>query len=191
MIGYIYITTNLINNKKYIGLKTSEYFKNNYLGSGKIIKKAIKKYRKENFKVELLEECNSIEDLKQAERKWIKYYNAQSDSNFYNIAEGGQWGNCILGMSEEERKIYTNKLSKGIAQSYVKNPKLKETRAKNFSKANKGRKRTEKEKEHLKEVSKKMWEERREELTKIVQETNARNKEKGIYKNMWKIHKHP
>lgn len=43
----IYKTTNKINGKIYVGLDT----KNNpkYLGSGKIIKFAIKKYGKENF----------------------------------------------------------------------------------------------------------------------------------------------
>ncbi len=114
MIGYIYITTNLVNNKKYIGLKTSNVFKSNYLGSGKIIKHAIKKYKKENFKVELLEKCNSIEELKECERKWIRYYNAQQSKNFYNIAEGGQWGNVIDGMNSEEKRAYREKLSMSI-----------------------------------------------------------------------------
>ena len=61
MIGYVYITTNLINNKKYIGLKTSDVFVPNYFGSGKIIKKAINKYGKNNFSVEILEECKSLQ----------------------------------------------------------------------------------------------------------------------------------
>lgn len=44
MIGYIYKTTNLINGKIYIGQKRSKKFlKERYLGSGKILKKAIKK----------------------------------------------------------------------------------------------------------------------------------------------------
>ena len=44
----IYKTTNLVNKKIYIGQDS----KNNpeYLGSGAIVKKAIKKYGKENFK---------------------------------------------------------------------------------------------------------------------------------------------
>jgi hypothetical protein len=54
-IGYIYITTNLINNKKYIGQHKSKSFDLNYLGSGKLIVEAIKKYGKDNFKTEVIE----------------------------------------------------------------------------------------------------------------------------------------
>lgn len=42
MFGYIYLTTNVINNKVYIGQKKSNKFLyNNYLGSGKLLKEAI------------------------------------------------------------------------------------------------------------------------------------------------------
>ena len=38
MFGYIYLTTNLINEKKYIGQKTSNKFLGeSYLGSGKLL----------------------------------------------------------------------------------------------------------------------------------------------------------
>ena len=93
MKGYIYLTTNLINNKKYIGQKKSTYFKGNkYLGSGIRLKEAIKKYGKENFKVELLEEINSLEDLDIAEKSWIEKYNAVESDDFYNLSDGGQHG---------------------------------------------------------------------------------------------------
>ena len=43
MYGYIYKTTNTVNNKIYIGQKKSEIFlKESYLGSGKYLKNAIK-----------------------------------------------------------------------------------------------------------------------------------------------------
>ena len=51
--GYIYLTTNLINNKIYIGQHKGK-FNARYLGSGLHIKRSIKKYNRENFKVELL-----------------------------------------------------------------------------------------------------------------------------------------
>lgn len=60
MYGYIYLTTNLVNNSRYVGRKKSDRFpfinKNGevYLGSGMTLNKAINKYGKENFKVELL-----------------------------------------------------------------------------------------------------------------------------------------
>ncbi|MBO3398412.1 hypothetical protein JJB71_12765 [Clostridium perfringens] len=105
--GYIYLTTNIINNKKYIGKKQSKTFISSYKGSGVILKKAIEKYGKENFKVKVLEWCDSIKDLNFAEKKWIKNLNAVYDKSFYNIAQGGDGGNTYCGKSYEElQKIY-------------------------------------------------------------------------------------
>lgn len=67
MFGYIYLTENLINSKKYIGQHKNNSFNPSYLGSGTILKQAINKYGKENFKVEVLEECNSKEELNEKE----------------------------------------------------------------------------------------------------------------------------
>ena len=57
----IYKTTNLINSKIYVGQDSKNNY--NYLGSGIIIKKAIKKYGKENFKKEIIEYCNDKQKL--------------------------------------------------------------------------------------------------------------------------------
>lgn len=93
MFGYIYQTTNLINGKRYIGKHKSDKFEyNDYLGSGKLLNEAIKKYGKENFNCELIERCNSIEELNQKEQYWINKYNAVESSNFYNLARGGDGG---------------------------------------------------------------------------------------------------
>ena len=56
---YIYKTTNLINGKIYIGQSIRKFSKS-YLGSGVKILNAIKKYGKENFKVEILEDNKNI-----------------------------------------------------------------------------------------------------------------------------------
>lgn len=93
MYGYIYITTNLINGRQYIGQKKSpKFLGTKYLGSGKILYQAIDKYGRENFKVELLCECNSKEELNEKEIYYIAKYNAQNDSHFYNISKGGTAG---------------------------------------------------------------------------------------------------
>lgn len=102
MYGYIYLTTNLINSKRYIGQKTSAVFlKEEYLGSGKILLQAVTKYGKENFKVELLEECSSKEELDEREKFWISTYNAVYSDNFYNLAFGGS--SPVHKLSNEEK----------------------------------------------------------------------------------------
>ena len=53
-IGYIYITTNIINNKKYIGKRQKPEFDKNYKGSGRYLKNAINKYGIENFNTKIL-----------------------------------------------------------------------------------------------------------------------------------------
>jgi group I intron endonuclease len=89
---YIYKTTNLANGKFYIGLsRKSVEQSTHYLGSGIALKKAIKKYGKENFKKEILEECNSTEMLDEREKYWIFYFNATGKDG-YNITSGG-YGN--------------------------------------------------------------------------------------------------
>lgn len=107
---YVYLTTNLINNKKYVGQHNGE-INDDYLGSGVHLLKAIKKYGKQNFKKEILEECFSQQTLDEAEKRWIKIFNAVERKDFYNIAEGGKGGNPILGLTPEEEKARREKIS--------------------------------------------------------------------------------
>lgn len=90
--GFIYITTNNINGKKYIGQK--KYYGNyeTYIGSGIALKNAINKYGKENFTREIIENCKTKEELDSREKFWIEYYNATESEDFYNITSGGDGG---------------------------------------------------------------------------------------------------
>ena len=103
--GFVYLTTNKVNGKRYIGQRyydTKEKWKL-YLGSGKILKDAIKKYGRNNFTVKILENCKTKEILNDREKYWIKKYNAIVDDSFYNIAIGGDGGDVTAGYSEERR----------------------------------------------------------------------------------------
>lgn len=87
----IYKTTNQINGRYYIGKnKTNDP---NYLGSGKLLHQAFKKYGKENFVKEILEICNNEDHLNEREKYWI----SQSilDPLCYNIGQGGEGGDNI------------------------------------------------------------------------------------------------
>jgi group I intron endonuclease len=83
----IYKTTNLINGKIYIGQDTNN--DPNYMGSGKIIKEAIKKYGKSRFVKEILEECKTIDQLNEREIYWISLFNSTDNKIGYNILRGG------------------------------------------------------------------------------------------------------
>lgn len=104
----IYKTTNLKNNKTYIG----KDLKNNpdYLGSGSVLKSALKKYGRINFKKEILCFCNSVEELNEKEKYFIKYFKSINKAE-YNIAEGGIGGNTLLHASEDKKEQFKKKTS--------------------------------------------------------------------------------
>ena len=87
--GFIYITTNTVNGKKYIGQKVFIKGWKTYLGSGTNLLKAIKKYGRENFIREIIAVACSSEELNLREIETIKNHNAVNDSNYYNISFGG------------------------------------------------------------------------------------------------------
>lgn len=98
MYGYIYKTTNLINNKIYIGQKhSSKFLGQSYLGSGKRLKEAVNKYGKESFKVELIEEVETKEMMDEREIYWISYYHATNKEIGYNLSEGGNVNRTLVG----------------------------------------------------------------------------------------------
>lgn len=120
MFGYIYITENVLNGKKYIGKRVGN-FKPNYKGSGIKLKSAFKYYGKNNFTVSLLEECNDKLNLNDREIYWIKYYNAVESELFYNLSTGGNsWGSP---KSEETReKIRQKALGRKAWNKGIPNP---------------------------------------------------------------------
>lgn len=93
MYFYIYKVTNKINSKSYVGKHASNHEFDDYLGSGILINKAIKKYGKENFCKIVLEYCTP-ENINDREKIWIEKENCLNP-NGYNIAKGGEGGDLI------------------------------------------------------------------------------------------------
>jgi hypothetical protein len=87
----IYRTTNLLNNRYYIGMHSTTKVKDGYLGSGRRIKAEIKKYGKENFVREVLEELPSREALKLREAEIVND-ELLSDELCMNLKNGGEGG---------------------------------------------------------------------------------------------------
>jgi len=113
--GFIYITTNMINGKKYIGQRIFKYDWKNYLGSGVLITKSINKYGKDNFSREIIAIAYSKEELNKLEIEFIKNHNAVGDSNYYNIGYGGGSPSGLRHSTESKNKMSIAK--KGIKLS--------------------------------------------------------------------------
>lgn len=91
-LGFIYLTTNLINGKIYIGkheFSDDKHFNATYLGSGINLKKAVDKYGRKNFKRKILKLCYTINQLNGWETYFILKYRATDKNIGYNIALGG------------------------------------------------------------------------------------------------------
>jgi group I intron endonuclease len=121
----IYLTTNLVNQKKYIGMDSNN--NPNYLGSGSLILKAIKKYGRSNFKKEIIENCSSIKEMELKETYWINKFNALKDPSFYNLEDNRKRGtNPFQNKTEEEKQVIYKKRGekqKGISKIGNKKPK--------------------------------------------------------------------
>jgi group I intron endonuclease len=98
MRGFIYKITNNVNGKVYIG-QTIQTIKERFYQHcatkcsdsvlNMAIHRAIKKYGKSNFTIEVIEEVDKY-SLNDREKFWIEYYN--SYNNGYNSTRGGQDG---------------------------------------------------------------------------------------------------
>lgn len=85
----IYKITNNINGRYYIGRHATKNIHDNYMGSGKAIINAIKKYGEECFTKEIIAEANSAEDLWDLERQIVNE-EVVKDPLSYNMTYGGK-----------------------------------------------------------------------------------------------------
>jgi len=100
----IYLTTNNIKNKVYVGKLVNEN-KLTYLGSGTYVGRAIKKYGKENFSRITLEDGITDHDyLCEREIYWIEFYDSTNPDVGYNLSEGGKSGFSGLIHTPETRE---------------------------------------------------------------------------------------
>jgi hypothetical protein len=84
MSGFVYIWTNKINNKQYIGSHVGTE-NDNYLGSGKAFNRAIEKYGIDNFDRVILEYVEDNLILREKEQYYIDFYDAANNKMFYNM----------------------------------------------------------------------------------------------------------
>lgn len=115
MIFNIYLITNLLNSKKYVGQTIGSiekrFSRHCWLCTSKNnmpIAVAVKKYGKQNFKIELLEQVDTLEEANEKEVFWSLYYNTMSP-NGYNLKVGGR----VYFEMSQETKDKISKANKG------------------------------------------------------------------------------
>lgn len=110
MYHYVYLTTNIVNSKKYVGDHSSEILEDNYLGSGEYLKKAFKKYGRNSFTREILEIFPSKEEAFNSQEKYIQKFNTLVPSG-YNISPKGGYGVPDSYLHEETKEKIGKSLS--------------------------------------------------------------------------------
>ena len=91
MFYYLYQITNLVNNKIYVGIHKTMDMNDGYMGSGKIIKRAIKKHGADKFKKDILETFVDSESMYAREKEVVtdKFLLCE---DVYNLRRGGLGG---------------------------------------------------------------------------------------------------
>ena len=154
---YVYAIVNKINLKLYFGSHSWEGtgVDKNYYGSGTAIKRAVKKYGKDNFIVYPIKFYNTVEECRSAEQELLTKYNIANNPYCYNLKNGAiGWtsedvkgkNNPMYGRTGEKHPNY-GKRGKGTT-NYGKHH-TEETRKK-ISQAHKGKTVSE---EHRKKLS--------------------------------------
>jgi len=119
MIHYIYKTTNLINGKFYIGKRSTSLYDNwyddPYIGSGKLLKAAIKKYGKQSFIKNIF--CYADNRKDNANNEVLFVADQWKLKECYNLRPGGE-GGSVKGVltythtEEAKQKISKTKTGK-------------------------------------------------------------------------------
>lgn len=118
---YVYKITNKINGKIYIGKrKHHDPLNDPYMGSGKLIKSAIKKYGKDSFEKEILSVFQTNDEAAELEAKLVtKEFIAEGKS--YNMHEGGHGGFAHINKFPIEERINVKSFKEKYASGLLKN----------------------------------------------------------------------
>lgn len=186
----IYKVTNLKNEKIYVGYHSTSNLEDDYLGSGKLIKKAIEKYGPENFKREILHVFDNMEEALSKEREIVteEFIN---DERTYNLQIGG-WGGWNYINKLKENEAYNQEIGTKISNSLK--IAYKEGRSQGWLCNGPGHSGRKKGYSHTEASKKKMSDKRRElaelEVQKIVKDRRKDfeedNKSWGMYERLAK-----
>lgn len=112
---FIYKTTNIKNGKYYYGAHSTKNVNDSYLGSGVALKRAIKKYGKENFHREIIEFCDTEEEMYLKEEQVVFEHYKKEECYNMNVGGKGGWN-----------YVNSNGLCKGDNNPMRKYPELRQ-----------------------------------------------------------------
>jgi hypothetical protein len=110
MFYYIYQITNLVNGKIYVGVHKTPDLEDGYMGSGKVIKAAIKKYGLDNFRKDILEFFENAE-LMYAKEKEVVTDEFLLREDTYNLRRGGTGGFDYINNNRTEQYTEARRLN--------------------------------------------------------------------------------
>lgn len=139
MFYTIYSITNKLSGQIYIGKHKTKNINDDYMGSGKLITRAIKKYGKENFIKQILFVFDNKDEMDQKEKELVNELFILSE-NSYNLALGGKGGwdiskSKVAFLGKKHSEISKNKISKFVSEN---NPMFSEEARKKNSDKQKG-----------------------------------------------------
>ncbi len=127
----VYLITNCVNNKKYVGItkrgykfRFREHISSAKCGSNNLLHCAIRKYGESNFSLELVQSNVPTEDIGEVEQFYIKYYNTYyKDRCGYNMTVGG---NGTIGYEfTDEVKARMSKANSGRKYTKERNERIR------------------------------------------------------------------
>ena len=148
---YFYKITNKINGMFYYGIHCTNNLDDGYMGSGRRIIAAIKKYGVENFEKEILKYFDSLKELSDYETQIVNE-DLLNDPMCYNLIKGGyfledevlrklkntykeikhqqgeknsQYGTCWITKDGESKKINKDELNNFICDGWIKGRVIK------------------------------------------------------------------
>jgi len=161
----IYKITNKIDGKFYIGKHKTPNLDDGYMGSGKLIKRAIEKHKLENFTKEILHVFDNEVEMNEAEKRLVVI-----GEESYNLCPGGHGGfgfiNKNVDLTARNRKIsssrnyedlqFRQKLSTAVTASvdYRKKPTYSEESWGRMTNSFKGKKHKKETIEKIREIKK-------------------------------------
>ena len=108
---YLYKTTNVINNKFYVGTHSTNDLNDGYLGSGRYLRRSVSKYGKDKFKIEFLEFFENRVDLMKRENELVNE-DLLKDPLCMNLRVGGEGGftkkNSLKETLAMNKKLWSN-----------------------------------------------------------------------------------